>query len=250
MNIDELKLLAGIPYEIDEGIFVRPLTIKKIAEMGESVYNELLGICCFDVDELLKDIPDEEKQELNTFDVVYINYLQDENFRKLFDMAMKVFLGFEINISEDYCFYLGKQVDNYTLLYSINKSNYEDIKQVLKMQNGIGKSEKEEMPEAGNDLADDFMKQMEELKKKYKKHADKKNVLELTDLINAIAWKSGIGIKSVLDMTIYQLHAALKQLNVIDNYENTMFGIYTGNIDTSKMKTKLKDLNWIKEGES
>ena len=42
--------------------------------------------------ETIEDLPDEQKNEIKTFDVLFGNYIQDESFRDLFDSAMSLFL--------------------------------------------------------------------------------------------------------------------------------------------------------------
>lgn len=243
-KVDELRLLTGVPYQIEGVCAVRPLKLREIAELGELKYHGYLGILCFNKNDILKDMPEEKKAEISAFDIVLSNYIRDIEFKRSIDGAVKLFTGEDIAIREDGSFQVGDLMAGNTL----DRDSFEKFRKVLMAQNGI-EDKKAEMPEAGNSLADEFMKQMEALKNKYKKHAEKKNNISMADMINAVAWKSGVGIDRASDMTVYQLHEAVKQLQIIDNYTNVMFGIYTGNVDANKMEGGIKNLNWIKDKE-
>jgi hypothetical protein len=65
--------------------------------------------------------------------------------------------------------------------------------------------------------------------------------INLHSIISAVAWRT-VGFNEVLKLTIYQLYDGFYRLGLIDNYHYTFTGIYTGNIDGSKIK--LPDINW------
>jgi hypothetical protein len=67
----------------------------------------------------------------------------------------------------------------------------------------------------------------------------------LDNIISAVAWKSpNLSIKEIFDISIYQLYDGYFRLIKIDNYENTMRGLYSGSIDTSKTKIDFDKINW------
>lgn len=49
--------------------------------------------------------------------------------------------------------------------------------------------------------------------------------------------------EGVRDLTIYQFNESVKQVIKKVDYENKMFGVYTGNLDVKKLSQD--DLNWL-----
>lgn len=135
MKIDELKLLAGIPYEIEGLGKVKPLTIEDIAIIGQDKYNASLSILCFDVGDVIKDMPAEEKEQVRAFDIVFMSYIQDPIFKQTFDEAIQLFLGQAIQpLLDQYNFQVEEGF--------ITRDNFEDLKLVIKEQNGISSKKK------------------------------------------------------------------------------------------------------------
>lgn len=236
MRIDKLKLLAGLPIEVEGVGSIHPLTLRDIAEIGEKTYSEYISI--LNINKSNINLP-EGFDDISNFEVILLICMQDKSAFKIFLDALGVFLKDIIHISDDGLVYVG----DFKEQKIIHKGNYEEIVNIIKLQNKI-EIEKEEL-RAGNKIADEFMKKMEDMKNKYKKYADKKEP-SLYDLVSSVAWRTNIG-RSVWDLTLYELYDAISRLQVIEHYDHTMLGIYTGNIDTKKMKNDLKNLNWIKK---
>jgi ABC-type multidrug transport system ATPase subunit len=137
---------------------------------------------------------------------------------------------------EYYLFYLGDIHDG-RIIY---RDNYEEIKAIIRKQNFIQEKKKEEYNPA-NEQARQFIEKLKRLKKERPKT---KETVNLHSIISSIAWKSHIGIHAVWDLTIYQLFDAYYRLDVVDNYDKTLAGIYAGTVDASKIN--MKELNWSK----
>lgn len=224
-----LKLLAGMSVEIDGIGEFTPLTMREIISMGESVYNQRLSVLLFDKSKLDKS----EMDELTNFESLTVFLYYDQSFRDLFFYALKMFLGVEPDINKDGQILLSKN-ENVTILDEVG---FDEIQRIAKLSNLI-KSEKEDEYEAGNERARKFMEKLKKRKEKFAKVKDQK--INLHSLISGLAWRSSYN--DVLNLTIYQLYDGFQRIEKINDYEYTLLGIYTGNIDGKKVK--LPDINW------
>jgi hypothetical protein len=66
----------------------------------------------------------------------------------------------------------------------------------------------------------------------------------LLSILSSIAWKNKLYINNLLDYTVSQIYDGYFRINNIDNYDKTMYGIYSGNIDGSNID--MEKLNWSK----
>lgn len=243
MKVDKLKLLASIP--IDIGICkVHPLKIKPdIVLIGEKKYNEYLSILLFDISDL-ENIDNLKDVKISPYDITMLNSITNEDFKNKVIEALSLFIKEEVRFyyDKEYTFfYIGNFEDNRIITQNI----YEKIKSVLRQQNCIPE-EKDKLKPA-NKTAEDFIQQMEDIKSKYKKYTKQDdNKITLYDLVSAVVWKGNKSYDEVFGYSIFQLYEALDRINIVDNYTFVMNGIYSGNIDTSKMEKELKELNWIK----
>lgn len=233
-TINELQLLAGLPCFIPGVGYLQPLRIRDIAEIGEDVYNRYLSSLCFE----LKDVGEEISsiEGITTYDVLALQCLHHDDLKEMVLSAFTVFFGESVKFNEKYViFYLGELSEN----RFITRDNYEFIRQVLRKQNFIPETAEEDYNPA-NERA---RKLIEEIKKN-QRNAPKNKDKTLYSIISGIAWKSHIGIKSVWDLTIYQLFDAYYRLELVDAWDKTMTGIYSGSVDGKKVN--LKDLSWSK----
>lgn len=229
-----LELLAGLPIKIQDNLFVYQFTIKEIiSEIGMDVYNSYLSLLLIDSD-YIEDILDNDEIEINPYEFVMINCLKNNEFQQIICEAYKLFLKQDMFFDEQcglYCI-----VNNSPIL--IDLDIYQKTQYILRKVNCIPEPDKYD---PGNEKAKEFIKRL----KKNKRNAQKntKSEFTLVDIISGIKWKSGESYKNVFGLTMYQLYDGLSRLQIIDDYDNTMLGIYTGNIDTKNNKIKL---NWFK----
>lgn len=236
--VDKLKLICGLPVNIEIG-YIYPPKIKDIANIGEQEFYKKVSVLNFN-----KKVLELENEDLDDYDILVAMCLYDEKFKISFEDAFKFFIKENVTfaqgntLSDMGYFFIGKIEEN----RKIDKNNFFEIVKTIKDICFI-KEKKEEKVVAGNEKARQFM---ERLKKKNEKLAklNKKEELSMSDIISSIAWKSGIAISTILEMTIFQLYDAFMRLNIITDYENTMFGVYTGNIDTKKID--IKKMTWYK----
>jgi hypothetical protein len=118
----------------------------------------------------------------------------------------------------------------------LTEEKFEYIKKLVRIANNL--SEPEEYV-AGNEKARKLIEKIKRNREKSKQPV--KQNINLHSTISAVGWKAQ-SFKFISELTIYQLYEGFNRLGYIDNYNFTMTGIYTGNIDGSKIK--LPEINW------
>ena len=237
----EFKLLSGIPVEIETVGYIHSLVLKQITQIGYSIYNLYISALCFNMNDIKDQLGDIKNiDEISCFDVIFRQCSVDENYKDIILDGLSLFFNEKVNYVKDYdVFYLGKLEEG----RFINRDNYELIKKILKLQNCIQEPKEEMDYNPANERARALIEKIKENRKNAPKVQNESNST-LQSIISGVAWKSHVGIYSVWDLTIYQLYDAYYRLEIIDNYTNTFTGIFSGNVDASKMN--LKDLSWSK----
>lgn len=227
-----LKLLANVPIDIDGiGQFQLP-TIREIISMGESKYQQYLSMILFSKDYVNADNLD----DYSDYEVLATSIFYDPVFHELVSNSFRLFLGKEIRV---------EQIDDkFTLFFDdsvLTEENWEFIKTATRIGNFIEEKKKEEEYIAGNERARQFMEEQKKRKELLAKVKKNKEQVNLHSILSAVAWRT-TGVTDLLNLTIYQLYNGYFRLGLIDNYNHITTGIYTGNVDGSKIK--LPDINW------
>jgi hypothetical protein len=234
INIDdELKLLRGSSFFMD-GIEIKPFTIAEITDqIGYEKYQQLLNIFILEVKDILKEVP-EELNNINVFDLIV-----QGRIRELFEGLLEsICLFLRINNLDELDINENGLVINTKL---INSNNWDKLCKIIKMQNCISKQEEEKYNPA-NEKAREIIEKIKRYKNEMPK---KKELITFPSMISGLAWKSNnVNIFDVYNLTIYQLYDGLKRLNLIDDYQFTLSGIYAGTVDSKKIN--LNNINWMK----
>lgn len=227
-----LKFLLGLPVNVDGlGNFNAPL-LTNIVDMTEEIYNMSISTLFFDKKQLQQD----GLEQYSSFEVLSSIILSDVSYRTLFFYGLNLHFNEEITINQDGEIYFGE----YRMDSILTEEKFEYIKKLVRIANNLAQPKKEDEYAAGNDEARKFI---EKLKQKNERLKDKvKDSINLHSIISAIGWKSQ-NFKFINELNIYQIYDGLDRLNVIDNYNYTMFGIYNGKIDGSKIK--LPEISWV-----
>lgn len=103
---------------------------------------------------------------------------------------------------------------------------------------------KKETRKPGNKEAKDFRIKLE--RKKQKRHARKPYEPYLEKLVVALVNRPEFkyNYEQVMHLTIYQFQQSFTQIQTGINFNHTMTGVYSGTIDTSKLKDR-SCLSWI-----
>ena len=234
----EIKLLKGSTVIID-GIKIQPLTLEEIVEdIDLDEYYKLLGILAIDKIRL-KDMPKEVLNEFETFDI----FLSDQSLMTSLLAFFKTFL------KHDDVFFMPES-QNIEIRYEdnlarITRYNYDKITRILRKMYCV-QFQKEDEYNPHNDKARELI---EKIKKKNAELARLKSKqgedVNIISIISGVAWKStNTNIFDVFNLTVFQLYDAFYRLEIVDNYNNTMTGLYAGTVDAKK--TNMKQLTWAK----
>jgi len=231
---DELRLLKGSSFFVD-GIEIKPFTIGEIVEIGYEKYQQIMNIFALDVEDIIKDIP-EELNSITIFDLFLKSGSQElfEGFIGAIGLFLRIENTNEFSIDGEFNVVVNK-------LKIINKDNWSNICNIIQMQNCV---EREKEKEDYNPANEEARKIIEKIKALKRENPIKESVT-LSSMISGIANKSNnLNILNIWDLTIYQLYDALNRLNLIDNYQFTLNGIYAGTVNGKEIN--MKDLNWMK----
>lgn len=245
---ENLRLLAGLPIHVNGVGDIYTKTLKEIAEIGESKYNQFLSILTVDIKDL--DVDEESKQKLeedniNTFIILLSQCKNDQSgeFKEMVENALSFFIGQEVVlILNAGVFYVGdkerlqtiENLDNECLL---TNDNYEEFKRILLSQNCI--KEKKEKYKPANKKAKriaEKLKQSKEVINEQKSKSGEK--LDLYDLVSAFsAYSNSVNIIDVWDLTFYQFNDQFQRTQLIEDYEISIQSLLHG-ADKNKVEIK------------
>ena len=229
---DELRLLKGSSFFVN-GIEIKPFTIGEIVEIGYEKYQQIMNIFVLEVEDIIKDIP-EELDDITVFDLFLKSGLQElfEGLISAIGLFLRIENTNEFSINEEFNIIVNKNK-------VINRNNWGNICKIIQMQNCV-KREKEDY----NPANEEARKIIEKIKALKRENPIKESVT-LSSMISGIANKSNnLNILNIWDLTTYQLYDALNRLNLIDNYQFTLNGMYAGTVNGKDIN--MKDLNWMK----
>jgi hypothetical protein len=235
-----MKLLAGLPIQIENLGYYHSVKLREIALMGESEYNSLFGYLLLDKDAL--DPNNFSKGQLGTLQMIASISSGDVNFRNIIERGLELFFREKVSLyfsqeENEAFFYFGEFKD----LRHFTEELWELFCLVLRLDNHSPKQVKFE--EEYEFLTEEARLKYEEMQRKKANAFKPKSKINLQSIISAIASKSNsLNIMNIWDLTVYQVYENYKRLEHIGHYEDTTLGIYTGNIDGKKIK--LADIHW------
>ena len=220
----------------DSKLFIRIPTVREILE-DEFTYYSILSS--------LTASPFQYMVQLDDLGIDFTTMTDYDLFKMLFPIYAKSDLSIlfgDINIS-DFKVY---NRNNLSSLYSahngieINEKVYNDLVNVIRRINLLNKVNFK----PGNKSAQKYL--LEKERKKQKRNAKKKEVPYLENLVIALVNTSEFpyDYDSCMDLSIYKFNQSFKQIQHKITFDNTMTGVYSGTIDTSKLSDK-NILSWI-----
>ena len=179
--------------------------------------------------------------QLDDLGIDYTAITDYDLFKMLFPMYVKSDLSIlfgDLNISD---FIVHKGV-----LYSfsnemeINEKVHNDLVGIIRKINLLEKIKYR----PGNESAKKYL--LEKERKRLKRSSKKKKDSYLEKLVIALVNTSDFpyDYDSCMDLSIYRFNQSFKQIQHKIVFDNTMFGIYSGTVDTSKLSNK-DALSWI-----
>lgn len=239
LDVDELQLYIGDDYVINDHIKVLQPTIRQIAEFGEKEF--------FSVVHTVTAIPSDMKSQL--WDLG-IDWMEVDDF--------ELFVMLSQTLTPDRTELLFGDLD-FTKLKPYNHPHVEDeiiladketgalidkmiylriVSYLRKAFNITPKVEK-----AANAMTKRIL--IEEDRNKIALNKDKPFKSFLLPLISAVKVKQGYTKDYVLNMGFFEFMDDVARLQVIENSNHLLDGIYHGTIDMKRVKKE--ELNWMKE---
>ncbi len=257
-NVDlSMALLAGLPISVEGLGEILPLKLREIAEIGEQTFNQYLSMICIEIDQLA--IEEEKKTQLKEQGVTSFLFILSQclydnsgNFLDLVLKSLKFFLKSEVIFSSDLQgFWIGEKdaLDNYLIkkeeeinikaIKILNNNNYEEFKQILKLQNGLDSVSdfKSNPADERTRLAIERMKKLKQDLAKAKSKEDGGNI-GLIDLISSfIVSNRNLNSEQVWELTLFQFNNYFKRLQMMMEYEINIQSLLHG-ADSKKIELK------------
>ena len=242
-GLDDIKTLRGDPYEINQYITIRQPILDEVVNYGANNYLSLLANltatsydCRFQLDDMGIDY--EEVSDYTMFCMLAPLFSQSDTSILFGSLDLS---QFTVCYDDEDVFYLSYQD------IVIDEVIYQLIVDYLRNTYGL----KRNYIHFGNSMARKF--HMEDERRMLEEKAKENNQYNswLAPLVSALVncGDFSYNYETVWKLTICQFMDAVKRINKLNEYRNLNIGIYTGNIDTSKIpKNKLsKQLNWMGE---
>lgn len=274
-----LCLLSGSSIKV-QNLVVEPYKLREISDYGYTNYMKNLQWLSITLDDFISSVDDEDRQKfleeqranLKTFDF-YSKFGGKELQDRILEVVAMVFKTEDVRFLDDGEIAInfvkkgilikdedGDLVANDEILASlleedeitfIHKDNFDDIVEVVKLQNYLQKPEKKDKPE--NPIDAETRKLMEDMERhrkrvEAKKQAQKKaeqadeDDADISDIISAVSTKSNsINKLNIWELTLYQLYDEYARLELIDNYDFSIRALMAGaeKIDLKHWSSKL-----------
>jgi hypothetical protein len=242
MDMDdiELKLLVGLPIEVENVGNIYSPTVKEIIEFGYSKYNEILSCLLMDKSRLKLESLDEKV--ITTFTLLASLCFHEEDFRRKFLNGLNFIFKEEVffgHNDEEIFFYFG---DLGEMRY-ISEKNIEFIQALIRVSNQVKIQDEKE--DEYNPADEQARKIIEEMLARRRNKPKPKPTVNLHSIISGLCTKSnGVNHLNVKDLSIYQLYDCFHRLEVVENYHYTLVGIYSGNVDGKQIN--YNKIHWTK----
>lgn len=238
LTIDtKLKLLAGLPIEVENFGKIKPITIQQMIEFGFEKYMKCLNLFCVTKDQFIENPP----EELTEFDVLFL--LGDENVLELLKEALVFFMQDEVHLFKDSgVIAVGANQKNLKL---ITRKNFHDIRTIIQLQNYVLSVEDNASIQAKDDRAREIAERMKRAKdqvNKIKSRETGEMETDFFDLLSAISSKShSINKLDLLQMTVFQIYEEFRRLSHIDQYETNISAMLQGakNVELKHWSSKI-----------
>ena len=237
-EIDQLQLYFGDPYVINEHITIKQPSIGQIMEYGERKYYQMVHTITAMPSDMKSQLADmgfdyEKMEDFQLFQML-VQTLPKESTAILFGDVDFTKLKPYRNPQND----LVVLADRETGLV-IDVLIYERIVNYLRSVHGL----KKKVEKAKNAMTKRIL--IEEDRRNIALNKNKPYKSFLTPLVSAVKVRMGYTKEYVRNMGIYEFTDDIARLQIINNADALLRGMYSGMIDTKKIDKK--ELNWMKE---
>lgn len=235
--IESLHTLRGRDYKITDGIILRQPKLSEIEELGEEKYTGMLAVLVSSPFDMIAEL-----DKLNIDFTKITSYQLFCVFYQLLNIEETKLLFGDLDFSQ---FRLIENNGKFELRFKdivINEKIYKDMVDSVRIINALS-------PPQYTRVANEYTKQkMIELaysEMELAKRRKPKSILRtlISRATNHPYFK--YRLDEVWDMTIYAFYDALKSINIIESSNHLTVGVYSGNIDISKINKK--EFNWLRE---
>ena len=232
-----LNLLYQKQYKINDSIKVVIPTVGQIIEDEDAYYGMITVFTAMPIDLMVQlDDMGIDFTEITDYDLFLIlfNSLKTQRTDLLFgDLDLSKF-----RLTQN------EQTGNIFLLNSedhivIDKNVYQQVSAVLRKIHHIDKNRRK----PANLEAKDYM--LQRAREKQRRNRSRKIQSQLESLVVAMvnAPEFKYDYESTKELTIYQFNESVRQIINRVNYDNRMFGVYSGTINAKEMSQD--DFNWL-----
>lgn len=232
-----LSFLYRREYSVNERIHVVIPTVGDILQDEDEYYGMVTAFTAMPIDLMVQlDDLGIDFTDVTDYDVFLLlfNGIKKSNSSLIFrDLDLSKFEIAQNPETGD--MFLRDTVDGYI----INRAIYNQISAVLRMAHHIEKNRRK----PANDDARKYM--LERAREKQKRNKNRKTGSQLESLIVAMvnAPEFKYNYESAKELTIYQFNESVRQIIKRVDYDNRMFGVYSGTINVKEMSQD--DLNWL-----
>lgn len=233
----ELNLIRGLDFQITDKLVIKHPTLLEIIEYGEANYNASVRLFTTKPYDYMVEIDDAglDYETVDEFDLFLQFYRENK-------ASAKFFLG-ELEFEELHNRDTGEKILRAKCGAEINKQVYRSIANHIRRINFI--SDEEEFHPGNEGAKKEIISQERKRKQRLARKPPKAQSSRLSNLVSASIWcmKSQYNYSNVWTLSIYQFYEGIFRTKVYDKYKNTMLGVYTGNVDTSKLD--FKEIDWM-----
>lgn len=242
--VDPLSLYRGKDYSVSKHIVIKQPTLDDIYNFGEHKYFNTVSLLCSTTTDLRLELYDNFNiwwDEIDDFELFVMGYnsFDDDDISLIFgtDFSLKRMTPIYDSTSQE------KKLYDETTGAVIDRFIYEIIVTYLRKCHGIKKN----FEKGGNKMTKRMLIEEDRNERILAQQNKKEDKSILLPLISAMTNHPNFKYRfdDVWQMPIYAFMDAVKRIQVIEDYNNLMFGYYTGNIDLKKIKDKSK-LNWMR----
>lgn len=217
MKLGYFELLSPDPVNIQNvGGIISP-KLKDISSIGINTYQYYLSILLMDLKsyftmigqpEKYKMLSDEEKMQINMFDILTIN----EQSISLLQTVLNFFIKEDVFYSsQNRCFLIRKDDE---IIGAITKETYSQICDLIYQRNCIKSNQEEDLSKVKSKKALEIMKKLQKGRAEKVKQTKSDKNMELGNIISAVANKShSLNIINIWDLTVYQVWDCFSRLS-------------------------------------
>lgn len=233
-----LKVYMGENYYINQYIIIYQPTMDQIVKYGEKEYYSMVHTLC--------SIPSDMKSQLWDMGIDY-ELITDFQLFMLLTQTLSVdktdILFGNIDFSRLRPF-RNPQNDQVVLADKengiiIDELIYERIVNYLRKVHGL----KKKVEHAANEFTKRFLIDEDRQKLEFNKTQPYQSFL--LPIISSVKAKQGYDLKHIKQMKLFEFMDEVNRLQIIDNADHLLSGMYSGMMDTSKINKK--ELNWMRE---